>query len=143
MVRKGISNNSGVVNRVLGVGFDAIAEYDALGALVGSAGQLSSDYAWARIAALALSGHGQEAAEHALAIELGDLFVAALGVEGGGVLLAVAERVVVGTAADDLARRLDQAIANVVDEKWVPLLLGAGAVTLAGILYLLSHGRSS
>ena len=84
MVRKGVSLDQVVVTRILNAGFDALTEYDQGRALVGQAGELSSEFAWARVATLALTGQTGAAAEHATAIALDDLFVAALGVDGGG-----------------------------------------------------------
>jgi hypothetical protein len=134
MVRKGKALDQTIATRILDAGFDALIEYDQAGVAVGRAGELSSEFAWVRVAALALAGKGQAAAEHATAMALGDLFVAALGVEGGGVLLAVAERIVLGEAADEMAAALDRAVADAVGSKWAPWVLGGLA---AGVVYLI------
>jgi hypothetical protein len=140
MVPKGISSDQSRVRRILSAGFDALGEYDAYGVLLASAGGLSSQFAWDRVASLAISGQGQSAVEGAVAIVLDDMFVAALGLEGGGTLLAIAERQVIGEAADELAKALDGAVTEAVGPKLAPWLLGAAAI---GALYLISRGGSS
>jgi hypothetical protein len=77
-------------------------------------GELSSQFAWARVAQFAFAGQDRAAAENAVSILLNDMFIAALGLQGGGTLLAIAERHVVAEAADQLAGGLDRAIAGVL-----------------------------
>ncbi len=137
MASPGIARDGVAVGRILRSGFDAVAEYDAGGSLVAWAGELSSDFTWARVGGLAFSGQGQGVAEKATAMVLGDLVVAALGLEGGGTLLAIAERQVVGQAAQELARALDRAVAGVVGEKLAPWAV------LAGVLAILIYVAAS
>jgi hypothetical protein len=87
---------------------------------------------------LALTGQTGTAAERATAIALDDLFVAVLGVDGGGLLLAVAERTLLGEAADEMTAALDRAVTDVVGPKWAPWVL-AGVV--AGVVYLVFRSR--
>jgi hypothetical protein len=83
---------------------------------------------------LALSGSSSAAAEKATSILLGDMMVAALGLEGGGVLLAVVERPVVGAVADELARALDAAVGDFIGP--VPALYAVlGVVALLALLF--------
>lgn len=114
MKAAGIINKDGPSNRILGAGFHAVAEYTAYGQLVGSRGSLSTHDAWARVAQLALSDRNAEAADRASRILLGDMFVAALGLEGGGVVLAVVEGPVVSAVADQLVHALDVAVGDFV-----------------------------
>jgi hypothetical protein len=130
MIRAKISADQVAVNRILRAGFNALVEYDSLGQVVGSAGGLSSGFAWARVAQFAFSGQNPDVAEKATAILLGDMLIAALAVQGGGTLLAVAERQVLAQVADDLARALDRAVAGVLGEKLAPWAVFAGVVTL-------------
>ena len=140
MLRKGISLDQAVSRRILNAGFDAIAEYDQSAVLVGTAGALSSGLMWGRVATLAISGQQYAAADTAASIALDDLFAAVLGVEGGGLLLAIVERTIIGEAADDLAAALDRTVTDGVGPKWAPALVGAGAVAVALIAYLISKG---
>lgn len=130
MASPGIASDRVAVNRILRSGFDAVAEYDAGGNLVACAGELSSAFTWARVGSLALSGQRQESAEKATGIVLGDLFVAGLGLGGGGTLLAVAERQVIGEAAQELALALDRAVAGVVGEKLAPWVVLGGVLAI-------------
>jgi hypothetical protein len=138
MTSSGISTDRVAVSRILNAGFDALAEYDAFGRLVGSAGGLSSGFAWARVGWLASSAQRPTPTEKATPIPLQGIFVALLGLEGGGTLLAVAERQVVGQAADELASSLDRAVAGVFGAKLAPWAILAGAVGIG--IYLASKG---
>jgi hypothetical protein len=133
MTPSNISTDKVAVNRILKAGFNAVVEYDSNGRIVASAGELSSRFAWARVAQFAFAGQDPAAAEKATSILLNDVFIAALGLQGGGTLLAIAERQVVGEAADELARSLDHAVAGILGEKLAPWAVLAGVVVI--ILY--------
>jgi hypothetical protein len=136
MTPSNISIDKVAVNRILRGGFNALVEYDSTGRMVGSAGALSSNYAWARVAQFAFAGQKPAAAEKATSILLGGMLIAALGVEGGGTLLAIAERQVIGQAADDLTRSLDRAVAGVLGEKLAPWAVLAVVLIVVVVLAL-------
>lgn len=139
MTSANISKDNVAVKRILGAGFDALVEFDSNGQIVGSAGQLSSRFAWSRVSQFAFAGQSQRAAQKATSILLGDMLIAVLGVEGGGTLLAIAERQLVAGAADELARSLDRAVAGVLGEKLAPWAVLAGVV-IAVIVFFRNGG---
>jgi hypothetical protein len=128
MTAPNISNDNVAAERIMRAGFNALVEYDSNGGIVGSAGELSSHFAWARVAQFAFAGQNPAAAESATSIMLNDMFIAALGIQGGGTLLAIAERQVVAEAADELTRGLDRAVAGVFGEKVAPWAVLAGVI---------------
>ncbi len=140
MTSRNISTDKVAVNRILRGGFNALVEYDANGRVVGSAGGLSSGLAWARVAQFAFAGQNPAAAEKATSILLMDLFVAALALEGGGTLLAIAEGQVAEDAADELAKRLDQAVAGILGEKVAPWAVLAGVIVVLVYVGLRERG---
>jgi hypothetical protein len=104
MKAAGIIEKEAATKRILNAGFRAVAEYDQFGQLVGARGNLSSNYAWTRVTQIAQSRAGIETEEKATAILLGDMFVAALDLEGGGTLLTISEQLVTDVAAEELTR---------------------------------------
>ncbi len=131
MTPRNISNDRIAANRILKSGFDALVEYDSLGRVVGTAGVPSSHLSWARAAQFAFAGSTQGAAQNATTILLSDMFIAALGVGGGGTLLAIIERQVLSETAASVASKLDRAVAGVVGEKLAPWAVLAGVVLVA------------
>jgi hypothetical protein len=130
----GLIHKTGTTSRVLDAGFHAVAEYDAFGNLTGAQGELSSQYAWSRVAQIAFSRAGDIAAQKATQIILANMFIAALDLQGGGTLLAIAERPVAEAAAEDLTGRLDRAVADYIGPVPAPLAVLAGVIILALIL---------
>jgi hypothetical protein len=138
MKSAGKIHKEATTTRILKAGFQAVAEYDQFGRLVGSRGTLSSHYAWSRVAQIALSRGGIAVEEKATAIILGDMFMAALDLEGGGTLLAIVERPVADAAAEELTHALDSAVGDYIGPIPAPLAVFAGVMILA--LILLSGG---
>ncbi len=130
----GLINQSATTNRILKAGFHAVAEYDQTGCLVGAQGGLSSQYAWQRVAQIAFSRAGVAAEEKATAIVLGDLFMAALDLEGGGTLLAIVERPVADAAAEQLTHALDRAVGYYIGPVPAPLVVLGGVLIVAVIV---------
>ncbi len=135
MKAAGIINKEATTDRILKAGFDAVAEYDEFGDPVGSRGGLSSQYAWASVAPVAFSRRGMEAEEKATAIILGDMLMAVLDLEGGGTLLAIVERPVVGAVAEELTRALDSAVGDYIGPVPAPLAVLGGVLILALIIF--------
>lgn len=127
-------DKSATTDRILKAGFHAVAEYDQYGRLVGAQGELSSQYAWERVAQIAFSRAGIAVEEKATAIVLGDLFMAALDLEGGGTLLAIVERPAVGAAAEQLTHALDKAVGDYIGPVPAPLVVLVGALIVAAIV---------
>lgn len=130
----GLINKNATTNRIMKAGFDAVAEYDQHGRLVGAQGGLSSQYAWECVAQIAFSRAGIEAEQKATAIVLGDLFMAVLDLEGGGTLLAIVQRWVVDAAADQLTHALDDAVGDYIGPVPAPLVVLVGVLIVAVIV---------
>ncbi len=140
MKAAGIIEKEAATKRILNAGFRAVAEYDQFGQLVDARGNLSSNYAWTRIAQIAQSRAGIETEEKATAILLGDMFVAALDLEGGGTLLGISEQVVTDAAAENLTSALDTAVGEYIGPIPAPLAVLGGVLILTLIIGL--NGKS-
>jgi hypothetical protein len=136
----GIIEKDAATKRILNAGFSAIAEYDQFGRLVAAGGVLSSEYAWTRVAQIAQSRAGIETEEKATAILLGDMFVAALDLEGGGTLLAISEQLVTDAAAEKLTSALDTAVGEYIGPIPAPLAVLGCVLILTLIIGL--NGKS-
>ena len=134
MKAPGIIDKEAATKRILNAGFHAVAEYDQFGGLVAASGVLSSEYAWTRVAQIAWSRAGIETEEKATAILLGDMFVAALDLEGGGTLLAVSEQFVTDAAAEKLTSALDAAVGEYIGPIPAPLAVLGGVLLLTLII---------
>src|SRR6202041_3026475 len=84
MKSPGRIHNEVTTTRILKAGFQAVAEYDQFGALVGYQGTLSKPNSWARVQRIALSRGGVEAEATATALILSDMFVPARELGRGG-----------------------------------------------------------
>ncbi len=140
MKAAGIIEKEAAAKRILNAGFCAVAEYDQFGQFVGARGNLSSNYAWTRVAQIAQSRAGIETEEKATAILLGNMFVAALDLEGGGTLLAISEQFVTDAAAEKLTSGLDTAVGDYIGPIPAPLAVLGGVLMLVVILGL--NGKS-
>ncbi len=140
MKAAGIIGRDAATKRILNAGFRAVAEYDQFGRLVDARGNLSSHYAWTRVAQIAQSRAGVETEEKATAIILGDMFLAALDLEGGGTLLAVAEQLVTDVAAEKLTSALDAAVGEYIGPIPAPLAVLGSILILVVILGM--NGKS-
>jgi hypothetical protein len=140
MKAAGIVDKEAAAKRILNAGFRAVAEYDQRGRLVAARGVLSSEYAWTRVEQIAYCRAGMETEEKATAILLGDMFVAALDVEGGGTLLAISEQFVTDAAARKLTSALDTAVGDYVGPIPAPLAVLGGVLILTLIIGL--NGKS-
>jgi hypothetical protein len=134
MKQAGLINKNATTDRIIKAGFDAVAEYDQHGRLVGAQGGLSSQYAWERVAQMAFSRAGIETEEKATAIVLGDLFMAALDLDGGGTLFAIVERPVADVAAQQLTHTLDTAVGYYIGPVPAPLAVLGGVLIVAVIV---------
>lgn len=140
MKAPGIIEKDAATKRILNAGFRAIAEYDQFGRLVAARGVLSSEYAWTRVAQIAQSRAGIETEEKATATLLGDMFVAALDLEGGGTLLAISEQLVTDVAAEKLTSALDTAVGEYIGPIPAPLAVLGSVLIL--ILVIGLNGKS-
>jgi hypothetical protein len=133
MKSPGKTRDDATTARVLGAGFQVVAEYDHLGRLVNARGRLNRG-TWIRAAEIARSRSGVEAEQKATAMLLSDIFIGGLDLQGGGTLLAIIERPVAEAAADQLTSRLDSALGDYIGPVPAPLAVLAGVIILAFIV---------
>ena len=141
MKAAGIIEKEAATKRILNAGFHAVAEYDQFGQLVAARGVLSSESAWTCVAQIARSRAGIETEEKATAILLGDMFLAALDLEGGGTLIAISERLVTDAAAEKLTKALDSALGEYIGPIPAPLAVLGSVLILTLILDLNRKSR--
>jgi hypothetical protein len=134
MKRPGKIHHEATTDRILKAGFRAVAEYDQSGDLVGYRGTLGRPDSWSRVQQIAISRGGMEVEEKATALILSDMFMAALDLDGGGTLLAIAERPLADAAAEDLTRALDSAVGDYIGPVPAPLAVLVGALIVAALV---------
>ncbi|HEY4915285.1 MAG TPA: hypothetical protein VIH92_00085 [Solirubrobacteraceae bacterium] len=120
--------------RIIKAGFRAAAEYDEFGSLVGYEGNLERHDSWSRVEQIAFSRAGMEVEEKATAVILGDMFIAALDLQGGGTLVAILERPVTDAAAEKLTKALDSAVGEYIGPVPAPLAVLGGALLIGALV---------
>jgi hypothetical protein len=125
---------SPTIARIIRAGFRAVAEYDEFGSLVGYEGTLGRRDSWSRAQHIAFSRGGIALEQKATAVILGDMFIAALDLEGGGTLLAIVERPISDVAAERLTEALDTAVGDYIGPVPAPLAVLGGVLMIAILL---------